>query len=129
MLVWDLIICLLEFFNIFIYSFFILSKKKEGSRRGSKKGSKRGVQKGGPTFCLHPLKCHASLAPLHFFFHWKRLVIIAFDSQVHVIQVHKLLNERLFDWACRSGIYLPRNMKAAPDFSLVRDKFSVRYDC
>ena len=52
-MVGDLIICLLAFFNIFIYLFvFIL--KKEGSRKGSRRGSKKGVQKGGSTFCLHP---------------------------------------------------------------------------
>ena len=56
-MVGDLIICLLAFFNIFIYLFvFILKKEgsRKGSRRGSKKGSKKGVQKGGSTFCLRP---------------------------------------------------------------------------
>ena len=55
-MVGDFIICLLAFFNIFIYLFIFILKKegsRKGSRRGSKKGSKRGVQKGGSTFCQH----------------------------------------------------------------------------
>ena len=53
----DFIICLLAFFNIFVYFLIFFNLKKEGSRkgsrRGSKKGSKGGIQKGGSTFCLH----------------------------------------------------------------------------
>ena len=48
------------------------------------------------------------------------IIIIAFDSQAHVIQVHKLLNERLlslFDSPCWREIYLPREVKAEPDLS------------
>ena len=48
------------------------------------------------------------------------IVIIAFDSQAHVIQVHKLLNERLlllFDSPRWPEIYLPREVKAEPDLS------------
>ena len=62
-MVGDFIICLLAFFNIFIYLFIFILKKegsRKGSRRGSKKGSKRGVQKGGSTFCLHPFITLAS---------------------------------------------------------------------
>ena len=56
-----IIICLLAFFNIFIYLLFFIYLKIEGSRKGSRrgskiKGSKRGVQKGGSTFCLHPFR-------------------------------------------------------------------------
>ena len=53
-MVGDLIICLLAFFNIFIYLFvFIL--KKEGSRKGSRRGSKKGSIKGGPEGRVHVL--------------------------------------------------------------------------
>ena len=57
-------------------------------------------------------------------------VIVTFDLQAHLIQVHKYCTKwETFDLPCRSGIYLPRNMKGEPDLSLVRDKFSVRYEC
>ena len=38
-------------------------------------------------------------------------------------------NGRLLDLPCRPGIYLPRKVNLKPDLSLVRDKFSVRYEC
>ena len=52
-------------------------------------------------------------------------IIITFDSQADVIQVHM----GGFDSLCWPGIYLPRKMKVEPDLSLVWDKFSVRYKC
>ena len=52
-MVGDFIICLLAFFNIFIYLFFYL--KKEGSRKGSRRGSKKGSKKGGPEGRVHVL--------------------------------------------------------------------------
>ena len=59
-MVGDFIICLLAFFNIFIYLFiylFFIYKKRgpeRGPEGGPKRDPKRGVQKGGSTFCLHP---------------------------------------------------------------------------
>ena len=51
----------------------------------------------------------------------------------HSIPKHRYtstaLNGRLFDSPCRPGIHLPRKVKVEPDLSLVRDKFSVRYEC
>ena len=38
-----------------------------------------------------------------------------------------VLNARLFDSPCQQEIYLPREMKIEPDFSLVRDESSVKY--
>ena len=52
-MVGDFIICLLAFFNIFIYLFFYF--KKEGSRKGSRRGSKKGSKKGGPEGRVHVL--------------------------------------------------------------------------
>ena len=49
-MVGDFIICLLAFFNIFIYYL-----KKEGSRKGSRRGSKKGSKKGGPERRVHVL--------------------------------------------------------------------------
>ena len=55
--------------------------------------------------------------------------IFTFDSQAHLIQVHKYCTKwETFDLPYRPGIYLPR-MKGEPDLSLGRDKFSVRYEC
>ena len=55
-MVGDFIICLLAFFNIFIYLLCIfLFKKKEGSRKGSRRGSKKGSKKGGPEGRVHVL--------------------------------------------------------------------------
>ena len=57
-MVGDFIICLLAFFNIFIYLFiylFIFYLKKEGSRKGSRRGSKKGSKKGGPEGRVHVL--------------------------------------------------------------------------
>ena len=52
-MVGDFIICLLAFFNVFIYLLFIFYLKKRGPERGPqggpKRGPKRGVQKGGST--------------------------------------------------------------------------------
>ena len=57
----DFIICLLAFFNIFIYDYylelFFLFKKKRGVQKGVQKRIQKGVQKGGSTICLHPLTC------------------------------------------------------------------------
>ena len=88
-MVGDFIICLLAFFNIFIYLLCIfLFKKKEGSRKGSrrgskkgsKKGSKRGVQKGGSTFCLQYLEemfiCLFNLFVFYPFLHYEFLKCI-----------------------------------------------------
>ena len=50
-MVGDFIICLLAFFNIFIYFYL----KKEGSRKGSRRGSKKGSKKGGPEGRVHVL--------------------------------------------------------------------------
>ena len=44
-------------------------------------------------------------------------------------QVLLILNGRLCNLPCQPGIYLPRKMNIEPDLSLVRDKFSVRYEC
>ena len=56
--------------------------------------------------------------------------IFTFDSQAHLIQVHKYCTKwETFDLPCRPGIYLPRNMKGEPDLSLMRHKFSVTYEC
>ena len=57
-----------------------------------------------------------------------------YPTQPHLIKTNytdTVLNVRLFDSPCRPGIYLPRKMnwKEEPDLSLVRDKFSVRYEC
>ena len=42
----------------------------------------------------------------------------------------KVLHEMgVFDSPCGPGIYLPRKVKVEPDLSLLRDKFSVRYEC
>ena len=65
------------------------------------------------------LWCHSNHVKAH-----------ASDSEANVIQVHiTALNGRLFDSPCRPGIYLPTKTKVEPDLSLVRDKFSVRYEC
>ena len=54
----------------------------------------------------------------------------------HSIRKHRLfrykstaLNGSLFDSPCGPGIYLPKTIKVEPDLSLLRDKFSVRYEC
>ena len=59
-------------------------------------------------------------------------IVITFDSQALVIQVHNYFTKctvRLYDSLCQSGIYLPWKMKVERDPGLVRDKFSVRYEC
>ena len=55
---------------------------------------------------------------------------------LHLIPKHTLfrytstvLNVRLYNSLCQPEIYLPRKMKVECDPGLVRDKFSVRYDC
>ena len=56
--------------------------------------------------------------------------IVIFDSQAHVIQVHKYCTKcETFRFVLPAGIYLPRKMKVEPDRSLEQDKFSVRYEC
>ena len=54
-MVGDFIICLLAFFNIFIYFIlFFYLKKKRGPQRGPEWGTKRGP-KGGPEERVHAL--------------------------------------------------------------------------
>ena len=46
---------------------------------------------------------------------------------MHVLNsgIRVMYRARLFDSPCRPEIYLPREMKAEPDLSLVRDESSV----
>ena len=54
-MVGDFIICLLAFFNIFIYLFIYFYLKKEGSRKEFRRGPKKGSKKGGPEGRVHAL--------------------------------------------------------------------------
>ena len=57
-------------------------------------------------------------------------ITVTVDWQAHVIQVHECCTKwETFRFALPAWNLFTQKMKVEPDLSLVRDKFSVEYEC